>query len=156
MMLRVVGAEGVVHVPYRTTAAVFPDLLSNRVDFSMSTLDSMISYVQSGDLRPLLVAGPNRLPSLPDVPTGAEAGYPDLRASSWYVLQVPSSTPKAIVLLLNKEVNTILKEPEMVAWFKQNEQTAMPDFTPETAFKFYEQERERWEPHVKASGASAQ
>jgi tripartite-type tricarboxylate transporter receptor subunit TctC len=155
MLLRVVGAEGVVHVPYRTTAAVFPDLISDRVAFVMSTPDSMISYFQSGNLRPLLVAGPKRLPSIPDVPTAAEAGYPDLRASSWYVMQAPAGTPNEIVSLLNKEVNAILEEPETLAWFRQNEATPMPGFTPESAQKYFEEERERWEPHVRASGAAA-
>jgi tripartite-type tricarboxylate transporter receptor subunit TctC len=115
----------------------------------------MASYFQSGDLRPLVVAGTQRLASLPDVPSAAEVGYPDLRASSWYVLQVPAGTPKEIVTLLNKEVNEILQEPDMVAWFKRNESTPMPGYSSEAAFKFYEEERARWEPHVRASGASA-
>jgi tripartite-type tricarboxylate transporter receptor subunit TctC len=155
MLLRIVGAEGVVHVPYRTTAAVFPDLIENRVAFSVSSPDSFASYFKAGSLRPLLVMGPKRLPSFPDVPTSAEEGYADLRASSWYVMQAPAATPKEIVDLINKEVNEILKEPEMVAWFKQAEATPMAGYTPEAATKFYEQERERWEPHVRASGASA-
>jgi tripartite-type tricarboxylate transporter receptor subunit TctC len=156
MMLRVIGAEGVVHVPYRTTAAVFPDLMSNRIAFSMSTPDSVVSYIQSGHIRPLLVAGAKRLPSMPDVPTAAEAGYPDLRASSWYVLQVPAATPKEIVSLLNREVNAVLREPETLAWFARNESVPMLDYTPESATQFFEEERARWEPHVRASGATAQ
>jgi tripartite-type tricarboxylate transporter receptor subunit TctC len=156
MLLRVVGAEGVVHVPYRTTAAVFPDLIEDRVAFSVSSPDSMNSYFQSGALQPLLVTGPQRLPSLPNVPTAVEEGYPELRASSWYVLQAPAAVPKEIIELLNKEVNEILTEPDMIAWFKQAEAMPMPGYTPEAATKFYEEEKARWEPHVRASGASAQ
>ncbi len=155
MLLRIVGAEGVVHVPYRTTAAVFPDLIEDRVAFSVSSPDSFASYFNSGSLRPLLVTGPQRLPSFPNVPTAAEEGYPDLRASSWYVMQAPAGVPKEIIDFLNKEINDILKEPDMVAWFKQAEATPMSGYTPEAATKFYEQERDRWEPHVRASGASA-
>ncbi|MCC7347226.1 MAG: tripartite tricarboxylate transporter substrate binding protein, partial [Variibacter sp.] len=155
MLLRIVGAEGVVHVPYRTTAAFFPDLISNRVAFAVSTPDTMMSYVKAGQLRPLLIAGPKRLASLPDVPTSAEEGFPDLRVSSWYVVQAPAATPEDIVQLLNREVNAVLTEPEMQAWFSRSESIPMPGYTPEATRQYYEQERVRWEPYVIGSGAVA-
>jgi tripartite-type tricarboxylate transporter receptor subunit TctC len=90
---------------------------------------------------------------MPEVPTAAEVGYPDLRASSWYVLQAPAATPPEVVNFLNKEVNAVLNEPETQAWLAKGEARPLPGYTPEATFKFFEEEKARWEPHVRASGA---
>jgi tripartite-type tricarboxylate transporter receptor subunit TctC len=156
MYLRLVGTPGVLHVPYRTTVAVFPDLISNRVAFGIFSPDSVISYIKAGQLRALFVAADKRLASLPDVPTSAEIGLPEMRASSWYVMQAPAQTPRPIRERLAREVSQILQEPESAAWFVKAESTPLIGYTPDSTAAFVEKERARWEPHVRASGASVE
>lgn len=154
MFVQLAGLKGVVHVPYKTTVLIFPDLIANRVAFGLYSPDSVASYVKSGKLRALVVAGPERLKSMPDVPTAKEVGLPALNASSWYVMQAPAGVPDAIVNRLAKEVGEILKEPDSLAWFDRAESTPFIDYSPEKTTAFVEEERKRWEPHVRASGAS--
>jgi len=153
MFVRLIGTPGVVHVPYRTTPALFPDLISNRVAFGVFPPDTVISHVSEGQLRALFVTSPNRLPSWPDVPTAAEVGVPEMKASSWYVMQAPAGTPDSIVQRLARETSAILAEPDTMAWFQRLEAAAMPNYTPEATAAFVEAERKRWEPYVRASGA---
>jgi tripartite-type tricarboxylate transporter receptor subunit TctC len=154
MFVRLAGVPKVVHVPYKTTAFIFPDLIANRVAFGLYSPDSVASYVKSGRLRALMFAGPKRLKSMPDVPTAAEVGLPDMHASSWYVMQAPAGVPDAIVNRLSKEMMAILKEPDSLARFERAESTPLLDYTPERTAAFVEAERKRWEPHVRASGAT--
>lgn len=156
MFVRLAGLDGVVHVPYKTSPLIFPDLIANRVAFFVSSPDSVAPHVKAGKLRALLVAGTSRLKSMPDVPTAAEAGLPEMRASSWYVMQAPAGVPDAIVNRLAREVNEILKEPDSQAWFERAESVPMLGYTPESTTAFVEKERQRWEPHVRASGASVE
>ncbi|MGY6516996.1 tripartite tricarboxylate transporter substrate-binding protein, partial [Vibrio parahaemolyticus] len=70
-------------------------------------------HVKAGKLRALAVALPSRLPSLPNVPTFAEAGLPDFSGGTWWGLLAPAKTPDAVVARLNREVNAILQMPEV-------------------------------------------
>ncbi|HMJ44601.1 MAG TPA: tripartite tricarboxylate transporter substrate binding protein [Pseudolabrys sp.] len=113
-----------VHVPYKGAAPVLTDLISNRVQLTFS-VPTAISYIESGELRALAVTGPKRLPSLPNVPTVAEAGFPDLQFTSWNGLHAPAGTPKAVIAKINAEVGKIRNMPD----FQQR--LATLGFTPE-------------------------
>ena len=96
-MLEQQGGVKMVHVPYKGTGPALQDLLGGQVDLTFGTAPPFMPHIQSGKLRVLAVTGKERLPSLPDVPTTAEAGYPGVNATSWFGLFAPAATPKAVI-----------------------------------------------------------
>ena len=83
----------IVHVPYRGTAPMLAALLAGEVQIVADPSTTILPHIQSGKVRPLAVAGAERTPKLPDVPTTAEAGYPKLVAPFWLGVVAPAGTP---------------------------------------------------------------
>lgn len=81
------------HVPYRSSAAGFPDVLSGRVQLLQATPAPVLSFVQAGQLRALAISGAKRSPMFPEVPTFAEAGYPQYDISFWFGIFAPARMP---------------------------------------------------------------
>jgi len=79
----------------------------------MSSIPTALSHIKGGKLRAIAVTSPKRAPSLPDVPTIAEAGYKGFDANTWFGLVAPAGTPAPIVSKINAEVNRILKMPDV-------------------------------------------
>ncbi len=100
-------------IPYKGAAPAVVDLLGGQLSMMFTVIPATLPHVNSGKLRLLAVASPQRLPLFPNVPTVAEAGYPGFESSIWYGLVAPGPTPDAIVTKLNKEITAILKEPEV-------------------------------------------
>jgi len=96
-----------VHVPY--TGNPYADLIAGQIQMIFSPIPASISYVKSGQLRPLAVASPARLPILPDVPTVAET-VPGFDASGWHGLTAPKGTPSEIIAAINKAANADLAD----------------------------------------------
>ena len=113
MLARAAGFE-FVHVPYQGARSV-QDLLGGQVSAAITAFGTAISHVQSGRLRALVTTGPQRSPLLPDVPTLAEAGYPELEAVEWFGVMVPARTPPDIVTKLNSAMRQALKTSEVKA-----------------------------------------
>ena len=125
-MLEQQGGIKMVHVPYKGTGPALQDLLGGQVDLTFGTAPPFMPHIQGGKLRVLAVTGKERLPSLPDVPTTAEAGYPGVNATSWFALFAPAATPKAVVDKLAADARTVVQS----AAFKQKaqEQGATADY----------------------------
>ena len=125
-MLEQQGGVKMVHVPYKGTGPALQDLLGGQVDLTFGTAPPFMPHIQGGKLRVLAVTGKERLPSLPDVPTTAEAGYPGVNATSWFALFAPAATPKAVVDKLAADARTVVQS----AAFKQKaqEQGATADY----------------------------
>jgi tripartite-type tricarboxylate transporter receptor subunit TctC len=98
------------HVPYKSTGASLPDLMSGMHKVSFDTYPAIAALVKSGKLRALAVAADRRLPDFPDVPTAAEAGIP-FHMSTWYGLFAPRNTPPAVVALLNARTLKAMARP---------------------------------------------
>src|SRR3546814_15753410 len=79
---------------------------------TMTTPPPLLPHIAAGKLTPLVVTGKKRLSTLPNVPTAAEAGYPDLIVSSWFAVYAPAGTPPEIVNKLASEIETIMKTTE--------------------------------------------
>jgi tripartite-type tricarboxylate transporter receptor subunit TctC len=92
-----------VHVPYRGIAPAVTDTVAGRMDMLFASYISMGGHVESGKLRMLAIAGAQRHPRIPDVPTMAEAGYPDVQMQQWFGLFAPAGTPAPVVRKLNAE-----------------------------------------------------
>src|ERR671914_1964465 len=107
------------HVPYKGGGPALADLAAGRVHVMLDTAASAMPHVRSGKLRALALSAPRRSPDLPDLPTFAEAGLPQYDTNAWYSMHAPAGTPNEIVRRLNTELVAILKDPDILARFKQ-------------------------------------
>ncbi len=103
------------HIPYKGGAPSMTDLIGGQLDVIFSNFPESIAHVKSGKLRALAVTGPARHPQVPDVPTTAEAGLPQLQVENWTAIMVPGTTPDAIVAKLGAEAVAIMNLPEVAA-----------------------------------------
>lgn len=101
------------HVPYRGIAPAAIDAVAGRVDMLFSSYISSAGYIESGKLRMLAIAGSERHPRIPDIPTMAEAGYPDVQMQQWFGLFAPAGTPRHIVLKLNAAFVSALESEDV-------------------------------------------
>ena len=113
------GATGapLVHLPYKGDAPAVNDLLGGQVGACMNAMGTPLPHVKSGRVRALAMVSRERVPQLPDTPTFAEVGLPQVDAYAWFGLIAPAGTPKEIVDRLNAEVNAVLKQPDVVEKF---------------------------------------
>lgn len=102
-----------VHIPYKGASGGLTDLIAGHVDMSFMTSTSSMQYFESGKVRPLAIAGPKRLSGIPNVPTFAELGYPNMVSNSWNGLFAPAGTSPAIVEKLHAAVIKALKSPDI-------------------------------------------
>jgi len=133
----------VTHVPYKGAGPVVSDLISGQVDVFITTPPSVIGQVRAGQLKALAYAGPQRNPSMPDVPTTAEAGLPGYEVESWFALFAPAKTPKPIVDRLAAEMKKIAESDGYRK--KIEEQGAFATFMgPDDLHRFVDQELASW------------
>jgi tripartite-type tricarboxylate transporter receptor subunit TctC len=112
-MFKYTAKIDIVHVAYKGIPEAMTDTMANRVQIFMAPLASSSGLVKEGKLRALGASSPARLPFAPDIPTIAEAGYPGFRWDSWGGMFAPSKTPRAIVTRLNRDVVSILNQPDI-------------------------------------------
>jgi tripartite-type tricarboxylate transporter receptor subunit TctC len=113
-LFKVMTGTNIVHVPYRSAAAVMTDLLSGQVQLYFGTTASSLEYVRTGKLRALAVTIERRLDALPDIPTVGDF-VPGYEASNWYGIGAPRNTPVEVIEKLNKETNAGLADPKIKA-----------------------------------------
>ena len=142
------------HVPYRGSAAAFPDVISNKVQLIFDNLPTAMAQAKSGTVRALGVTSPQRWPSVPDVPAIAET-VPGFEASVFYGMSAPKGTPPEIVDLLNKAVNEALKDPKMVERFATLGGIPKP-MVPAGYGKLIADETEKWRKVVEFAGVSVE
>ena len=103
-----------VHIPYRGTGLVIPDLVTGEIAFLMDSVVSAQTHIKDGKVRPLAVSGAHRSVSLPDVPTFTEAGIPGMDISNWFGFLLPVGASAEVINRFNSEVNAALKAPEVI------------------------------------------
>jgi tripartite-type tricarboxylate transporter receptor subunit TctC len=101
----------VVHVPFRIGADSRSALIAGTIQFYVYPLPAIVGMLKAGTLRALAVGSAKRSPALPDVPTSAEAGFPQYRSESWFGLIGPRGLPKRLVTRINTDAISVLKEP---------------------------------------------
>lgn len=139
------------HVPYRGAPPAVTDLLGGHADVMFSDAPFFLTHIKDGKLLPLAVGTPERAPSLPDVPTTAELGFPKIVASNTYSLFATGKTPAPVVDKLSRVVLEILSDPETKKAFATQE--AVPaGQTPEKFSSFVQEDRDRWVPLAKSVG----
>ena len=100
------------HIPYKGSGPALLDLVSGQVQLSFDTLASVLPQIQAGKVKALAVTSAKRSPSLPNIPTLAEAGVKGVEMGAWYGVYMPASTPKAVQDKVHDEVNKVLALPE--------------------------------------------
>ena len=151
-LFRVRTGINATHVPFRGAAQSMPALVAGDTDFALDNVASYMQLIQSGKVRALAVTCPQRWPTLPDVPTMAEAGVKDFVITSWGAFVLPRGTPQPIVAKLSAAVQSIASEPAVQQRFLEIGGRAVSS-TPEELAAFAERERVKWKEAVQLSGA---
>jgi tripartite-type tricarboxylate transporter receptor subunit TctC len=154
-MLNQMAGTKFAHIPYKGTALALTDLLGGAVDFTITTPPPLLSYLQQGKLRALAVTSNSRLPSLPNVPTVKQAGFPNLQASSWLAVYAPAGTPTPVVKKLTDAIQQVVRSEE---FRKKSEDLGAEALymSPEELGKYTAEEWKRWSAVVKAANIRAE
>jgi len=142
------------HIPYRGTGPSVTDLMGGQVDATFTGSPVVLPHVRSGQLRALAVSSVKRLPSLPDVPTVAECGFPGFDADQWYGVVAPAGTPAAVVARLNAEINKALQNPQVAQQLDGEGAVPVPG-SPQAFGDLIAREIPRWAKVVRAGNVRA-
>jgi tripartite-type tricarboxylate transporter receptor subunit TctC len=145
-----------VHVPYKTgTAAALTDLVAGHVDLSFIQFSAVRELHQGGKARVLAIAADRRMEIMPDIPTMAEAGLPDVVSETWNAISAPPKTAAPIIVKLNQTINEALREPEVLARFRELQVLVGGGDAAQTR-KFVEDQRALWGRVIQAAGVPQQ
>jgi tripartite-type tricarboxylate transporter receptor subunit TctC len=140
-------------IPYRGGEQARADLLGGRVQINIAPVPTLLPLIREGKARPLAFTGPRRSPDLPEVPTMKESGLPQVGYDPdvWLGFFTPAGTPPEVIDKLNREVNQVLKSPEMTATLARLGFEAMIT-TPQQFADFLVAEMQKWPPLLRAAG----
>ena len=113
-LFKMAAGVDLTHVPYRATPAIVADLLENRIQMAVLGVADCRQYIVSGQLRGLALSYSERMPEFPDLPTFAEVGYPNVRASNDFGIAIRADTPAPIKARLEEAYRTAVRRPEIV------------------------------------------
>ena len=144
----------IVHVPYKGTGPNLTDLIAGRTQAASAGTPPLMPHVKSGKLRVIAVGTTKRLPTLAEVPTVAEQGYPGFETSQWYGLNAPARTPPAVIQRLAAEAAKAAKDPKVQERFAADDAEAIGSGPAEYA-AFIRKEQERWSKVVRTANIKA-
>jgi tripartite-type tricarboxylate transporter receptor subunit TctC len=150
-VFKAVAGVDLLHVAYKGGGPALTDLMAGRVHVMLDTAASAMPHVRGGKLRALALSAPKRSAEYPDLPTFAEAGLPQYDTNAWYSMHAPAGTPADIVRRLNRELVAILKDPDILARFKQLSTDPVGN-SPEAFGAFVKAELEKYARVIKAAG----
>jgi tripartite-type tricarboxylate transporter receptor subunit TctC len=143
------------HIPYKGLGPALLDLAGGRIDMIISTIASVLPFIESGKVRPLATTTLKRSSFLPQVPTMGEAGVQGYEFDTWYALVVPAATPEPVVARLNGELARLTEDAGMKEQFEKQGLEVAHTGTAE-ARAYLRSEVEKWGRVIKASGAKAE
>jgi tripartite-type tricarboxylate transporter receptor subunit TctC len=132
------------HVPYKGAGQAMTDAMSGQVTAITDNLPSALPNIASGKLRALAVLSEQRSPSLPDVPTYGELGFPQMGSGGWFGVVAPAGTPPEVIARLNAAFHKAMKHPEFIKKMDESGATLIPG-TPESFAQQIQQAMERYE-----------
>jgi tripartite-type tricarboxylate transporter receptor subunit TctC len=150
-LFKMTAGIDIVHVPYRGAAPAVNDLLAQQVEMVFLDLPILLPQVQAGKLKPIAVGAKERAPSAKDVPTTAEAGFPQIEAENWYGMVAPAGTPPAIVAKLNKLASEAMQDTSVKDKLLSQGATLSPT-TPDAFAAYIRSEIDKWGKVVQAAG----
>ena len=154
-LLQRMAGVSIVHIPYKGTGALMPDLLAGRVPMMFENIAIMTPYIKKGTLRAIAISSVKRTPLLPDVPTVAETGLAGFEVLGWFALLAPAKTPPEVIRRLNNDVNAAIARPAIVTRFAElgAEPLGGP---PDQAAAFIRGEQEKWGKIIRDAGIKQQ
>ena len=150
-LFRMMAGVDMVHVPYKGSGQAMTDLISGQVGVAFDQITSSIGHVQSGKLRALAVTSAKRFPSVPNLPTVAEAGVAGYESVSWNGIAAPARTPREIIDRIQGEVARALQQADMKERFLKDGIEPIGS-TPEQFAAHIRSERAKWEKVVDRAG----
>jgi tripartite-type tricarboxylate transporter receptor subunit TctC len=144
-----------VHVPYKGAALALTAMLGGEVDIVTSTVPATIPHIKSGRIRGIAVMGPERVPALPDVPTTAEVGMPEVVVITWYGMFAPAGVKPEIIGRLNAAVTRVMRMPDVKAKLASAGLDAVT-MTPGEFDRFVRDEIDKWARVIKAANIRVQ
>ena len=150
-MLKMMSGIDGTHVPYKGAGPAAAAVVGGQLDFQFAALITSKGFIDSGRLRAVAVTSAKRDPSMPNVPTVAESGYPQFEVINWFGFLAPAKTPKAIVARLNSDIVKILNESD-VRRKLNNEGAEVVGDTSDDFAAFLARDILKWAKVVKAAG----
>jgi tripartite-type tricarboxylate transporter receptor subunit TctC len=150
-MFKLASGTDISNIPYKGGAQAIPDMLGGRVQMNIGTISTLAPLVREGKLRALAITSATRNDELPDVPTMAESGLPEVASATYYGLFGPAGMPAEAVTRLNAAVNDSLKSPELRAAIHRIGFEPHPG-SPEDFTRLLANEMKVWIPIVKQTG----
>jgi tripartite-type tricarboxylate transporter receptor subunit TctC len=150
-LLNVRAGIKIVHVPYQGSSPAVVDLLAGRTQIMFAPVSVVLPHIRAGKLKALAWAAPKRSSVLPDIPTVAEVGLPDLDASIWFGLMAPTGTPMPILDKLSVTLNKLLKSPTVLAQLEKMGYVPLGG-TPADFTRYINSEIGKWSAAVEAAG----
>jgi tripartite-type tricarboxylate transporter receptor subunit TctC len=139
------------HIPYKGAGFALTGVVAGETQASFLSTATAAPQIRIGKLRAIVVIRKTRFPAMPEVPSAAEAGYPDLEANAWFGLFAPAKTPRPIVTKLNREIVRVLSLPDTKEFLLKQSAEAIPT-TPEEFGAFVKSEIAKWTKVVKETG----
>ena len=154
-VLKMMSKIDVIEVMYKGGAPALTAIFAGEVTFGFDGVTTSTPHIKAGTLRPLAVSSSYRIPTLSEVPTVAESGYPGFDVAAWYGIWAAAQTPAAIVKKMNAEFNAILQMPDVREKF-QGTGAKMMGGSVEDFVAFNKKEFDRWTSFIRASGITLQ
>jgi len=153
-LFKVRAGIDITHVPYRGNAPASQDLLAGHVQALFEAPAASLGNIREGRARPLAVTSAQRLKTLPDVPTFAEAGVQGVEVYTWFSILAPAKTPPEIIAQLNKATSAALADAGIRARLEEMSFEVVGG-APDVLGKFITAERVKWEKVIKDAGITA-
>jgi tripartite-type tricarboxylate transporter receptor subunit TctC len=150
-MFKQAAGIDLLHVPYKGTTQIIPDILDGRVDLALDSVPAYLVHLKSGKVRALAVASASRSSILPELPTMAEAGVPGVVSYTDYALYAPAGVPREVIALLNREVNAVLRDADLQAKLA-GQGIEVAGSTPEALAAELAEEFVKWAKVIKEAG----
>ena len=154
-MLQIAAGIKLQYVPYRGAGQAVADFIGGQLNAMSAEVPVLMPQIKAGKATILAVSAQNRSDVLPEVPTFAELGYPDVVADNWSGVLAPPKTPAAIVARLNQAFNAVVRDPEVRRRFAENGVSTIGG-TPEDLTELIKSETARWRKVVKETGVKSE
>jgi tripartite-type tricarboxylate transporter receptor subunit TctC len=150
-----VAGANLQHVPYKGASPAMTDLIGAQIPSAFLDATSAAAFIRTGDVKALAVTSKSRLPSLPNVPTVAESGYPSYESQAWIGLFGPAGLPESVVKKLNQISIQSSNAPSNVKWLMENNATPA-DLSPAQVHDFVGSELDKWKEVISKANVSMQ